>query len=180
MFRQGEYVRSTITKDEVIKVKAEYHWVAWLWFYFIFFTLGGASAVCFVITFGAYIQDEFEPSMFYSILGLVFAIYPFIVYLELHLAEMVSTNKRVVYRTGIISMKTEEIKTDRIESIQVEQSIIGRIFGYGNILFSGTGTAKVEFKKIKNPLKIKAGIEEVVDEVNKELGRESRKKNAAN
>ena len=77
---------------------------------------------------------------------------------------MVCTSRRVVFKTGIISIKTAEIKIDKIESIQIEQSFWGRILGYGNICFSGTGTAKVEFFYVDNPWQIKPQIEEAIDE----------------
>ena len=76
--------------------------------------------------------------------------------------EMVVTNKRVVYRKGIISIKTEELKTDKIESIEVMQSILGRIFRFGNICFSGLGISKVEFKGIDNPWEVKSKVETII------------------
>lgn len=106
------------------------------------------------------------------IMACVLGVYPFLLYLSLHLTEMVCTNRRVVYKTGIISIKTEEIKVERIESIQVKQTFWGRVFGYGNILFSGTGSAKVEFFDVDNPLQVKARIEEAVDESNRDRERD--------
>lgn len=175
MFTKGEYVRGTMTKDEEIRVVAKYHWVAWLEFYGAFITLGLASILCFILSFMSYSEDQFDLTIIYAVGGVLLAIYPFILYLGLYLTEMVCTNRRVVSRTGIISIKTEEIKIDRMESIQIKQSIIGRILGYGNLLFSGTGTAKVEFYNIDNPYSTKARIEETVDEVNRELGRSEKK-----
>ncbi len=168
MFSQNAYVKGTMTKDETIKVEAKYHWVKWLWFYFMFATLGVVSMVSFSLAFTSYLDKQTEMAIALLVLSAIVGIYPFLLYLSLHLTEMVCTSRRVVYKSGIISIKTEEIKVERIESIQVKQTFWGRLFGFGNILFSGTGSAKVEFFDVDNPLQIKARIEEAVDESNRE------------
>ena len=172
MFSQNAYVKGTMTKDEEIKVEAKYHWIKWLWFYFMFATLGVVALVSFSLAFTSYLDKQTDMAAALLIMACVLGIYPFLLYLSLHLTEMVCTNRRVVYNTGIISIKTEEIKVERIESIQVKQTFWGRVFGYGNILFSGTGSAKVEFFDVDNPLQVKARIEEAVDESNRDRERD--------
>ncbi len=172
MFSKNGYVNGTMTKDEQIKVEAKYHWIRWLWFYFIFATLGIAAMAAFSVAFTSYLEKQMDLAIALVIMGCLLGIYPFVLYLSLHLTEMICTNKRVVYKTGIISMKTEEIKIERIESIQIKQTFWGRVLGYGNILFSGTGSAKVEFHDVDNPLQMKARIEEAVDESNRERERD--------
>lgn len=167
MFAKNGYVNGTMTKDEEIKVEAKYHWVRWLWFYFVFATLGVASLIAFSVAVISYLEKQMDIFVSLLVMACILGVYPFILYLSLHLTEMVCTNKRVVYKTGIISIKTEEIKVERIESIQIKQTFWGRLLGYGNILFSGTGSAKVEFYDVDNPLQIKARIEEAVDESNR-------------
>ena len=76
---------------------------------------------------------------------------------------MVITNKRVICKTGIIGIKTEELLNSKIESIEVKQTIGGRIFGYANICFSGTGTSKVKFRGIKDPWGIKSRVETIIE-----------------
>ncbi len=174
MFSQNGYVKGTMTKDEEIKVEAKYHWIRWLWFYVMFATLGVIALVSISLAFTSYLDKQTDIAVALLILGCILGVYPFILYLSLHLTEMVCTNRRVVYKSGIISIKTEEIKTERIESIQIKQTFWGRVLGYGNILFSGTGSAKVEFFDVDNPLQIKARIEEAVDESNQERDRDDR------
>ena len=122
MFSQNAYVKGTMTKDEEIKVEAKYHWIKWLWFYFMFATLGVVALVSFSLAFTSYLDKQTDMAAALLIMACVLGIYPFLLYLSLHLTEMVCTNRRVVYKTGIISIKTEEIKVERIESIQVKQT----------------------------------------------------------
>jgi len=164
MFKESGYVEGTMTKDETIRVRAQYHWVAWLWYYFIFSTLGVSALVVFFFALRAYFEQELLIMGVFIACGIGFGIYPLIVYLELIMTEMVCTNKRIVCKTGIMSVRTEEIKTEKLESIQIEQTLAGRLLGYGNICFSGTGTAKVIFSKVNNPWKVKAEIEQAIDD----------------
>lgn len=160
----GGYVKGSLAKDESIKVRAKYHWVAWLDFLFVFCTLGIAAVLCFLLAAQMYVDAEVELAYWTIAAGVVLASFPMYVYLKLALTEMACTSRRVVFKTGIISIKTAEIKIDKIESIQIEQTFGGRILGYGDICFSGTGTAKVEFFKVNNPWQIKPQIEEAIDE----------------
>ncbi len=84
--------------------------------------------------------------------------------LELQTLEMVITNKRVICKRGILQLQTEELKLSKIESINVKQSIFGRIFNYATISFSGVGTAKVDFVGVENPWIVKSHIESIIKE----------------
>jgi uncharacterized membrane protein YdbT with pleckstrin-like domain len=54
-------------------------------------------------------------------------------------SEFGITNKRLVLKTGVIKRQTQETQVNKIERINVEQGIMGRLFGYGTIMVSGTG-----------------------------------------
>src|SRR5580693_6815216 len=52
------------------------------------------------------------------------------------------TNRRVVHKTGFIKRRTFEIALDKIESVDVDQSILGRILDYGDVTILGVGEGK--------------------------------------
>ncbi len=54
------------------------------------------------------------------------------------------TNLRVVHKTGFISRKTFEMSLDKIESVDVTQSILGRMFDYGDVMVHGVGEGEEE------------------------------------
>ena len=60
------------------------------------------------------------------------------------------TSTRVISKEGLIRRDIEEINLSSIESINVNQTIIGRILNYGTIVISGRGTSKVVFRDIDN------------------------------
>ncbi len=59
--------------------------------------------------------------------------------------EMGVTNRRVVYKRGLVSRKVEEMRVDFIDGADVDQTIMGRIFNYGRVKMYGTGTEGIEF-----------------------------------
>ena len=65
------------------------------------------------------------------------------------------TSTRVISKEGLIRRDIEEISLSSIESINVTQSIIGRILNYGTIVISGRGTSKVIFKDIDKVVEIR-------------------------
>jgi uncharacterized membrane protein YdbT with pleckstrin-like domain len=69
--------------------------------------------------------------------------------------EMAITNKRVIAKFGFISRRTVEINLQRIESIQVHQSIFGRVFNYGSIIVSGAGNPQAPIPGISDPLRFR-------------------------
>ena len=83
--------------------------------------------------------------------------------LRLLTTEMVCTTKRVIFKKGIISVTTDELRNIKIESVSVRQTIMGRILGYGNIIFTGSGNQQVIFCSVSSPAKIKANFESVIE-----------------
>ena len=69
------------------------------------------------------------------------------------------TNKRVIYKHGIISRKTDEIKLSAVESIIIKQGILGRIFGFGTVIVTGRGAGDVTIKWMTDPMRVKREIE---------------------
>jgi uncharacterized membrane protein YdbT with pleckstrin-like domain len=55
--------------------------------------------------------------------------------------ELTISNKRVVVKLGFIARKITELPLTKVESIQVEQGILGRVLGYGTVVVGGTGGA---------------------------------------
>lgn len=158
------YVEGSMAKDEFVQVRAKYHWLVWLKFYVNLLFFGGVAVACVAAGIGMYSKDKPMFALIFGAIALVTAIYILFVFLKLKLTEMACTNRRVIFKSGIVSLKTAEVKVDKIESIQIEQTFWGRILGCGNIIFSGTGTTKVEFFNVSRPWKIKTKIEEVLSE----------------
>lgn len=82
-------------------------------------------------------------------LGILFWIAAAIRY---YTSELAVTNKRIIAKFGFISRTTIEISLQKTESVQVHQSIFGRICDYGSIIVSGAGNPQAPMPGISNPL----------------------------
>ncbi|MBV4365089.1 PH domain-containing protein [Erwinia phyllosphaerae] len=65
------------------------------------------------------------------------------------------TDKRVIAKTGLIKRDTIEIGLSKVSSLQVKQSILGRILGYGSLTVCDVGTSRAPIKYIKNPMEFR-------------------------
>ena len=68
------------------------------------------------------------------------------------------TNMRVVHKTGFIQRRTFEMALDKVESVDVNQSIMGRILNYGNVTIMGVGEGRETIKTIASPLEFRNHI----------------------
>ncbi len=68
--------------------------------------------------------------------------------------EIAVTNHRFVLKTGWISRKTEEIGLNRIEEVKLQQSVVGRILGYGRMTILTTNIGEIHVPAIEAPLEL--------------------------
>ncbi|SRR5579863_642718 len=72
--------------------------------------------------------------------------------------EIAVTNHRVIYNRGFINRHTDEMNIDKIESVIVDQSILGRILDYGTISIRGTGASIEQLKLIAHAIELRNAI----------------------
>src|SRR3569833_1331852 len=68
------------------------------------------------------------------------------------------TNRREVHKTGNINRRTFEMALDKVESVDVNQSNMGRILNYGNVTIMGVGEGKETITTIAEPLAFRNAI----------------------
>jgi uncharacterized membrane protein YdbT with pleckstrin-like domain len=68
------------------------------------------------------------------------------------------TNFRIVHKTGFIKRRTFEMSLDKVESVDVNQSILGRIMNYGDVTILGVGEGKETISTIASPLAFRSAI----------------------
>ena len=138
----SSYVQSVIGKDE----KVEYEGKVSLWSLLPLILLG----LVLLPLYG---------------LGLIFWIAALIKYKT---TELAITNKKIIAKFGFISRNTIELLLPKIESIQVNQTILGRMFNYGSIVASGTGNPQAPVPGISNPIEFRKKLMEIQERVEKE------------
>lgn len=83
--------------------------------------------------------------------------------------ERVLTDLRYIQKTGWIRRDTEEIRISKIEEVDLKQSILGRILGYGSINISGTGSGEIILKLIDEPLMFQKNLNNLKSKTSRNL-----------
>ena len=77
-------------------------------------------------------------------------------------SEFAVTNKRVIIKVGWIKRRSLETLLTKVEGIEVNQGIWGRVFDYGTIIITGTGGSKEPFERIGAPLIFRRKVQEQI------------------
>ena len=128
------YVEKVLASDERLVHMAQFHWS---------YTLGAVLALIFLT----------------PLLGLGIIIF-LVMMIRKWTTEMAVTDRRLIVKRGWISRKSEEISLGRLEEVNFDQSILGRILGYGTIRVAGTGVSAIEIANIDDPLGFRRALEE--------------------
>lgn len=138
----GSYVKNTLLRDEDIIYEAKVSW----W-----------SQIGLIIA-GIILSFVFG-------IGLLLLI---IAYLNVKTTELALTNKRVIAKFGFIRRTTVELRVEKIESLGVDQGILGRLLGYGSIVVRGSGGTNTPIPNIANPLEFRHKVNFFVEELSKQ------------
>ncbi len=84
-------------------------------------------------------------------------------YIRYKSTELAVTTKRIIVKYGFIRRQTVEINLSKAESIQVDQGILGRLFDFGTLVISGTGTSHAPLVGISAPLAFRKAFIEAQD-----------------
>jgi membrane protein YdbS with pleckstrin-like domain len=72
--------------------------------------------------------------------------------------EIAVTNRRVIYKKGLVRRQTNEMNMDKVESVQIDQSILGRMLDFGNVTILGTGEGFETLHTIASPMELRNSI----------------------
>jgi uncharacterized membrane protein YdbT with pleckstrin-like domain len=78
-------------------------------------------------------------------------------------SEFVVTNKRVLMKVGVFTVRSIELLLAKVEAIAVHQSLTGRVLGYGDIVLTGSGGTKEPFSTIQSPLAFRNAVQAASD-----------------
>ena len=72
--------------------------------------------------------------------------------------EIAVTDRRVIYKRGLIRRYSVEMHMDKVESVDVDQSIWGRLLSFGDVIVHGTGVGLEPLTMIDHPLELRNHI----------------------
>ncbi len=72
--------------------------------------------------------------------------------------EIAVTDRRIILKRGFIRRHTMEMNMQKVESVDVDQTQLGRIFDYGTITIRGTGSSFETLRMVDSPLRLRSTI----------------------
>jgi uncharacterized membrane protein YdbT with pleckstrin-like domain len=84
-------------------------------------------------------------------------------FLTLVTTEFGITNRRVIAKTGFVRRNTLEILLPKVESLAVDQNILGRVLNFGTVSVTGTGGTKGLFKPIVDPVGVRKKFNQIIE-----------------
>lgn len=139
------YIGENLLPDEHVVYRAELHWII---FARAILVLVVGVVLVFVPRIGL-------AGLVVLLLGVLMLVPPFAAY---RTTELGVTNKRVIVKTGLIRRRTLELLLRQVEAISVDQSLLGRLLGFGSITLTGTGGVREVFHRVRDPLELRRRI----------------------
>lgn len=142
------YVQSVVVPGESIVATATTHW-------FIYAMPGFWLVLSIVLMILVPIAG--------LIVLLIAAVLLFRAWLYVYSTELAITSRRIIAKFGFIRRNTVELRHDKVESVHVEQGIVGRLLNFGSIVVTGSGGTRAPIPYIANPLRFRSAALAGVD-----------------
>jgi uncharacterized membrane protein YdbT with pleckstrin-like domain len=85
--------------------------------------------------------------------------------------EMAVTNHRVIIKVGLVGRRTVELLLSKVESIEVKETGLGRMLGYGTIVVIGTGGTPEPFYRVAHPLDFRSKVQQQIEATSQDMRR---------
>lgn len=161
------YVEKNLIAGEQVVYKTGLHWIVLFWPVFVAVLLG-LVGLSMLIGSIASTGDKSGGAEGMGVMAFVLLIAAGLFILLGHLkrkaTEMAVTNKRILIKTGLLSRRTVELLLSKVESIGVEEGVLGRMLGYGSVVVRGTGGTPEPFKNIAHPLEFRRQVQQQVEQ----------------
>lgn len=148
------YIDSNLLPGEQVIYRTRLHWL--LFMGPVLLTVVVLLPITWFLANGAWSHYAWIP----LVLGLIVLL---TTYIKRQSSDFAVTNKRVMMKVGVFSTRSVELLLNKIEAITVHQSFIGRAFGYGDIVVTGSGGSRESFTRIQGPLAFRRAVQSVTD-----------------
>src|ERR1700704_2418622 len=145
----GRYIDDILQPGEKVLYSTNAHWI-----FYLPAIAAWIAAIGFFVLSRMFVADiAVLLCLSITAISAVFALYKTLTaWFHRWTTETDVTNLRVVHKTGFIKRRTFEMSLDKVESVDVDQSILGRILNYGDVTILGVGEGTETIKTIASPL----------------------------
>jgi len=166
------YVEKNLIPGETVVYKTRLHWIALLR-PILLGLLFGLPGLGMLVRSMATLGDKSGTSSWVFALAFIFLIVSAICVgvglVRRNAIEMAVTDKRVIIKVGVVSRKTFELLLSKVESIGVNESLWGRMMGYGTVVVRGTGGTPEPFDKVAHPFEFRKQVEQQIEKSQERL-----------
>ena len=147
------YVDSQLLPNETVLYRARLHR-----------SLYSATISFFALTLIVAVVAIYQPPFWWAVLvlGVISAVSFLSAWLHSASSEFAVTDKRVIIKVGWIRRRTLETMLAKVEGVGVDQTLSGRLLGFGTITVTGTGGTKEEFDRIADPLEFRRQVQAAI------------------
>jgi uncharacterized membrane protein YdbT with pleckstrin-like domain len=143
------YVQQVLQPDEKVFHSARLHWLIYLKAILLLIL----ALVCVVLATGSNEPGIAIPLWIgAAVLGLFGLLSGISALIQQAATELVLTDRRVIYKTGVFKRHTMEMNRSKVETVGVDQSVLGRLLNYGTVIVRGTGGSFEPIRHIEDPL----------------------------
>jgi len=161
------YVQQNLNPGERILYTTHLHWLVLFRSIFVD-TIFSVAGLALIIWGMAGTHAERGEAQVAEIAGVVLILLGSIILgvavLKRNATEVAVTNKRIVIKIGFLTKRTIELFLSKVESVEVEQTLAGRMLGFGSITVRGTGGTNEPFSHIANPLEFRRQVQHQIEE----------------
>ncbi len=147
------YINSILEPGEKVRYQTTVSWTTYM--------AAILLAICALASLlaGASYAEMVNISWFAAIVFAVAAIVAFLpAWFRRWTTEIAVTDRRIILKRGLIRRHTVEMNMQKVESVDVDQTVIGRLFNYGNVTIRGTGSSFEKLRMIDSPLKLRTTV----------------------
>jgi uncharacterized membrane protein YdbT with pleckstrin-like domain len=166
------YVEKNLIPGETVVYKTRLHWIV-LFRPILLGLLFGLPGLGMLVRSMATSGDKGGMSSWVVALAFIFLILSAICVgvglVRRNATEMAVTDKRVIIKAGVVSRKTFELLLSKVESIGVNESLWGRMMGYGTVVVRGTGGTPEPFDKVAHPFEFRKQVEQQIERLQERL-----------
>jgi uncharacterized membrane protein YdbT with pleckstrin-like domain len=149
------YVTSVLQPGETVRAVGKLHWIVFLRAYLLL-AVGVVLALLGANGVGG--KGQIVPLALAALLGIFGFLDLAHAWFVRTITELAVTNHRVIYKCGFIRRHTVEMNMDKVETVNVDQSLIGRVLGFGTIRVLGTGQGIERLRRVASPIELRNAI----------------------
>ena len=147
------YTQSVLQPGEKVVLMGRLHWITF-WPSMLILLLG-VALVALLLWFGAHGTTVKWTLIALAALFVVMFAYA---WFTRWITEFAITDRRVISKRGFIMRNTAEMNMDKVESVKVDQSVLGRLLDYGTVTVVGTGQGLEPIQNVASPIAFRNAI----------------------